>query len=170
MTLEHASTSLGAFVASLRTARAPACGGAALLPPSFHARVVLEGASPHRIISVSDAWEDATGFSAHDSLGRTLAMLEGPATDPGVVDAVTESAGRGQQGSMTLVTYKRSGLAFVSSVHARPFVDAQGNTRVLAVVRDVTLQHADDGMGSLILDLRSLSFPQRARSVSDIPG
>jgi len=174
VTLEHASTHLGALVSEMRAARAatvaPACGGAVGLPPSLHARVVLEGAAPHRILSVSDAWEDATGFSAHDSLGLTLGLLEGPATDPGVVEGVTASAGRGQQHGATLLHYKKSGLAFVSCVHATPFVDAVGNSCLLAVLRDVTRQHADSTMGALILDLRSLSFRPRDRRVRDLPG
>ena len=153
VTPQHASSQLGRFVSQLRAERSLARAVSACL--LLEACAVLEDSAPHQILSVNEAWEDATGFPARECIGRSLSILDGPATDASTIAEALRDMWTGPERAGTQIHYKRSGLAFVSCVHIWTAPDEQGVPRALAVLRDVTQQHRDRGLGSLALAIRT---------------
>eukprot|EP00586_Coscinodiscus_wailesii_P022685 CAMPEP_0172491920 /NCGR_PEP_ID=MMETSP1066-20121228/22851_1 /TAXON_ID=671091 /ORGANISM="Coscinodiscus wailesii, Strain CCMP2513" /LENGTH=208 /DNA_ID=CAMNT_0013261231 /DNA_START=294 /DNA_END=917 /DNA_ORIENTATION=- len=82
------------------------------LQPSTQARVVTSTRAPFRILHVNDAWEELCGYTAEESVGRTLGCLQGPETDMMTVTALLGQVMKGEEAGCEIVNYDRSGRRF----------------------------------------------------------
>ena len=94
---------------------------------------------PHRIIFVNEAFERRTGYLRAEVLGRSLRMLQGPGTDPAVIERIERAIAGGQTVRAELLNYAKSGEAYWVETELVPFADEGGNnTHWVAVGRDIT--------------------------------
>lgn len=112
------------------------------------------------LLYVNDAFEAMTGYSSADVLGRNCRLLQGPATDPEAVAAMSRAVARGEQHRAVLRNHRKDGSAWWNEVHLSPVLDEQGRlTHYLGYQHDVTarveaeerlsLQASRDGLTGL---------------------
>jgi hypothetical protein len=82
--------------------------------------VTVSVVTPFTVLDGSDSWFEMTGFKRQHMLGRTLRMLQGPATDvERLKDLITGSRNGAAEHQASLLTfYLSSGEEFVCGVHA----------------------------------------------------
>ncbi len=119
------------------------------LGDDLHARAAIASdlsftiSDPHQpddpLIWVNPAFERVTGYSAADVLGTNCRFLQGPDTDPAVVDRIREALRSGTTIADTLLNYRKDGTPFWNQVVISPVVDADGNvTHHVGIQADVT--------------------------------
>jgi len=112
------------------------------------------------IVWVNEAFEQATGYSREEVLGRNPRFLAGAGTDPlarGRLRALLES---GRPGTVTLLNYRKDGSEFWNQVSLSPMHDESGRcTHWVGVQVDVTSQVARQEA-----QLREVEEERRARS------
>lgn len=84
----------------------------------------LDAGTP--ISYVNDSFVRATGFEAHEIIGKTPRILQGVATDKRALDDIRQAQTRRVPYQGTLTYYKKDGSAFESQVSMRPVVDEYG--------------------------------------------
>ncbi len=120
---------------------------------SFNAITVTRaeaGEPPGEIVYVNEAFTDMTGYEAEEVLGKTPGMLQGPKTDPEVLDRLDRKIQRGDPFHGETVNYRKDGSEFIIEWKVVPLEQAgatdqdgatdQGGTTTyhVAVQRDVT--------------------------------
>jgi len=103
------------------------------------------------IIFSNEAFQRRTGYSDADIVGRSMRVLHGPATDPAVVERITESMRNGQPATAELINYTRSGDPYWVEMELMPFTDDAGQiTHWVVVGRDITeRRHSADAIHRL---------------------
>lgn len=100
---------------------------------------VLFCAPDHRIVYANPGFEQTTGYSRHEVMGRTCALLEGPETDPATATNIQHALREQQAFRGTVLHYTRDGRAFWNDLSLRP---VHGDMGVLlgyaAVLHDVS--------------------------------
>jgi PAS domain S-box-containing protein len=108
---------------------------------SFHAVTITraqDGTQPGEIVYVNEAFTEMTGYEADEVLGKTPGMLQGPKTDPEVIDRLDRTLRQGDSFHGETINYRKDGSAFVIEWTVTP-VDLDGAaTYHVAVQRDVT--------------------------------
>lgn len=116
---------------------------------SFNAITVTRaeaGEPPGEIVYVNDAFTDMTGYEAEEVLGETPGMLQGPKTDPEVLDRLDRKIQRGERFHGETVNYRKDGSEFIIEWMVVPLEQADetdqdgATTYHVAVQRDVTAQ------------------------------
>lgn len=93
------------------------------------------------LVWVSRSFEQLTGYTAQEVLGRNCRFLQGPDTDPAAVARLRAGLAAGTTVNQTLLNYRQDGSAFYNQVVVSPVVDADGVlTHRVSVQTDVTLQ------------------------------
>jgi PAS domain S-box-containing protein len=95
----------------------------ALITPSFDAIMVTEAddtSSNTPIVFVNEAFTALTGYTAEEVLGKSPALLQGPATDRAVLDRLRDDlmADRVFEGEAT--NYRRDGTPFTMHWRVAP--------------------------------------------------
>jgi PAS domain S-box-containing protein len=91
------------------------------------------------LIWVNPAFERVTGYSTTEVLGRNCRFLQGPDTDPAVVDRIREALRSGRTVADTLLNYRKDGTPFWNQVVISPVVDSTGRvTHHVGIQADVT--------------------------------
>ena len=83
--------------------------------------VVTEPTPPFAIVAASRGWLQFCGFDAKEVKGRTLSMLQGPATERVVAAKLVSAAHKGVATDAVLVNYTKHCLAFRNHVRVHPF-------------------------------------------------
>lgn len=91
-----------------------------------HPRIITEAVPPFRIVHVNRAWEKLCGMSARDTLGNTLSLIQGEATDKKELAKLTSRLTQGQYATSMLLNYKKSGEPFINFLQVSPVLDEQG--------------------------------------------
>lgn len=92
-----------------------------------------------RIVSANRGFERMTGYTEAEARDRSIRILQGPATDPAIVDQVRAAVVAGMGLVATLVSYRSDGTPFWNQFSVSPVVDEDGATRYfVGVLRDVT--------------------------------
>jgi len=115
---------------------------------SFNAITVTRaeaGEPPGEIVYVNEAFTDMTGYEAEEVLGKTPGMLQGPKTDPEVLDRLDRKIQRGDPFHGETVNYRKDGSEFIIEWKVVPLyqdgaTEQDGATYHVAVQRDVTAQ------------------------------
>lgn len=92
-----------------------------------------------RIIFVNDAFERRSGYPRQELLGQSIRMLQGPDTDPAVIEKIEQAIAHGAAVRAELLTYSKNGDSYWVETELVPFADEGGvNTHWVAVARDIT--------------------------------
>ena len=78
------------------------------------------------LVYLNRAFEDLTGYSTDEMLGRNCRLLQGPATDEGTVETLREAIDAGEPVSVDLVNYRRNGAPFWNNLRVVPVEDDDG--------------------------------------------
>ncbi len=114
----------------------------------------LEGAGP-RIEYVNPAFTRMTGYEAHEILGRTPRLLQGPGTERSVLDRMRAALAAGETFQAEALNYRKDGSAYVVEWLIAPVREADGRiTRWVSAQRDVTERHvAEDRRNLMVAEL-----------------
>ena len=78
------------------------------------------------LVYVNQAFERLTGYSREESVGRNCRFLQGPDTDPAIVQRIREGLERREVFVVELKNYRKDGSEFWNTLHVGPIVDANG--------------------------------------------
>ncbi|MFC3690359.1 SpoIIE family protein phosphatase [Aquipuribacter hungaricus] len=93
------------------------------------------------LVWVSRSFEQLTGHTSAEVLGRNCRFLQGPDTDPDAVARVREGLAADRTVSVTLLNYRHDGSAFYNHLVVSAVFDAAGRlSHRVAVLSDVTGQ------------------------------
>jgi two-component system cell cycle sensor histidine kinase/response regulator CckA len=91
------------------------------------------------IIYVSHGFERITGYPADEALGRNCRFLQGPETDPEMLNVIREAIRSGRECSVELLNYRKDGTKFWNAISVTPVRDDdQRLTYFVGVQADVT--------------------------------
>ncbi|AUV82720.1 hypothetical protein C2R22_14590 [Salinigranum rubrum] len=79
------------------------------------------------LVYVNEAFEELTGYSTDEMLGRNCRLLQGPATDEATVATLREAIDAGDSVSVDLVNYRKGGAPFWNNVRVVPVEDSAGD-------------------------------------------
>lgn len=91
------------------------------------------------IIYVNSGFERLTGYSADEVTGRNCRFLQGPLSDPEVVQHLSDGLTRGEAVTVELLNYRKDGAPFWNRLSITPICDANGDvTHYVGVQSDIT--------------------------------
>jgi len=91
------------------------------------------------LVYVNDAWEDMTGYSREEVLGRNPRILQGPETDPEKRRALAAAIESETPITVELRNYRRDGTPFWNEVTVAPIYDEEGELELyVGFQNDVT--------------------------------
>jgi len=92
--------------------------------------IFIEARAPFQVLWASNGWLSFCGFKHAELKGKTMTILQGPATDDEAAKKLT-AAGEGRcRGVATLVNYTKSRVPFRHTVHIEPLVNSFGQLRM----------------------------------------
>jgi PAS domain S-box-containing protein len=96
-------------------------------------------------------FEQLTGYSAPDVLGRKCSLLQGPETDPRAVEVLRHAVASGAEAYVTMLNHRADGTPFWNEVALAPQRDGDGRVvQYLGVQKDVTARRlAEDRIRDL---------------------
>jgi len=91
------------------------------------------------IIYANRAFEEITGYSEDELLGRTARVLHGPETDPEVIASLRRAMDAKKPWEGETVNYRKDGTPFISRWTATPIFDEDGSLEYwVSIQRDIT--------------------------------
>lgn len=96
-----------------------------------HACVITTATRPHNITHANRAFVELCGYSMREALGRSLRIIQGPATDASVVSDLLADVARQLPASMIVVNYRRNGERFINYLRVFPLVHKGAVTHYL---------------------------------------
>ena len=78
------------------------------------------------LVYVNDAWEEHTGYSTEQVLGRNPRFLQGPGTDPETVEEIAEAIANEEEVTVEIRNYRRDGTPFWNELTVAPIYDEEG--------------------------------------------
>jgi PAS domain S-box-containing protein len=98
----------------------------------------LEKPGP-RIVYVNNGFCEMTGYSKEEVIGKTPRILQGPKTDPEVLEKLKRRLREGQSFFGQTVNYRKDGSEFVNQWDIHPLKDKDGNiTHWVSYQHDIT--------------------------------
>jgi PAS domain S-box-containing protein len=130
----------------------------------------LESPGP-RIIYVNDAFTRMTGYSPEEVIGGSLRILQGPKTDPAVLEQLREDCEAGRVFRGETVNYRKDGSEFCVEWSVGPVRDERGKiTGFISIQRDITERRRieeslieSEGQLRSLFDLSTVGMAQVAR-------
>src|SRR5699024_3877419 len=102
---------------------------------------VKENIGEEEIRYVNKGFENGTGYSSEEVLGKNPSLLEGPDTDPEGVRQLVANLPQGKRFEGEAFYYRKNGSRFRLHWSIDPVTDQTGNiTHFVSVQRDVTQQ------------------------------
>ncbi len=91
------------------------------------------------LIYVNPAFEDLTGYTAKDILGKNCRFLQGDKTDQKEVDKIRAAIKEGTSCTVTILNYKKDGTEFWSELSISPVRDSDNRmTHFIGIQKEVT--------------------------------
>jgi len=98
--------------------------------PSTECRAITSARPPYQIVQVNPAWSQLCGYTSEEASGRTLGILQGPATDRAAVARFMADVHAGRPAAMTVTNYKKDGRPFDNYVRVYPLSSSMGSSGV----------------------------------------
>lgn len=96
-------------------------------------------AEDHPMVYVNAAFEQMTGYTSAEVLGRNCRLLQSEQTDPAVVRALSLAIRRGEEHHCVLLNHRKDGTAWWNELHLSPVRSESGQlTHYLGYQHDVT--------------------------------
>eukprot|EP00879_Flechtneria_rotunda_P014547 GHRR01015202.1.p1 GENE.GHRR01015202.1~~GHRR01015202.1.p1 ORF type:complete len:698 (+),score=278.76 GHRR01015202.1:156-2249(+) len=93
------------------------------------------------IVFASDAFLELTEYPREEVLGRNCRFLQGPGTDQATIQQIRDAIKTGEEITVRILNYKRSGAPFWNMFTLAPMKDSDGTIRFFVGVQvDVTAQ------------------------------
>jgi PAS domain S-box-containing protein len=94
------------------------------------------------IIFANPAFLNLSGYDADELLGRNCRMLQGPETDPEVVNRIRRAIDDRKEISVEILNYKKNQSSFWNALYICPILDPEGNLQYFFSSQlDVTRRH-----------------------------
>lgn len=112
----------------------------------LHDLVVITEVAPlstptHKIVYVNEAFEEHTGYSRREVMGRSPGLLQGQGSQQTELSRIRLALRKSQPIHAELVNYKKDGTLFWIELDITPIKDPQGvATHWVSVARDITLR------------------------------
>lgn len=88
---------------------------------------------------INQGFERITGLSADEILGKKPgAVLQGPDTDPLVIEVMSSAISNAEPFDVTILNYKKNGETFWNYIECLPLFEGETHTGFLAIQTDVT--------------------------------
>lgn len=84
------------------------------------------------MIFVSDEFEDQTGYSPEEAIGRNCRFLQGPDTNPHAIEAIRQGLKAETRFTIDILNYRKDGSSFLNRLRIRPIYDGDGNLMFFA--------------------------------------
>ena len=105
-----------------------------------------------RIEYANPAFTRMTGYEAHEVIGRTPRLLQGPGTERGVVDRMRAALARGEPFQGEAVNYRKDGSTYMVEWLIAPVRDGDGRiTQWISAQRDITERRASEDRQNLLV-------------------
>jgi PAS domain S-box-containing protein len=118
----------------------------------------LDAPGPQYVFA-NPAFEQLTGYSPAEILGKTPRLLQGPLTERGVLDRLARSLRDGGSFQGETINYRKDGTPFHLQWSVAPLRDAGGVTRYfMAIQRDVTEQKRIEAIAESLNLVNHLGF------------
>jgi len=109
------------------------------LQNSFDAMTITENKPGYPMVFVNPAFTQLTGYEDHELIGQSPSILQGPKTDPQVLERLREEINAGKIFHGVAVNYRKDGSEFVMEWKIVPIRDENEDiSHFLAIQRDVT--------------------------------
>ena len=82
--------------------------------------------SDNPIAYANEAFTELTGYRREELLGRNCRMLQGPATDPDLIEAMRRAVSAGEAIELEILNYRKDGRPFWNALHISPVRNAAG--------------------------------------------
>jgi len=79
------------------------------------------------IVYVNDAWENVTGYTREEVLGRNPRLLQGPKTDEERVEALSTAIDNEEEITVEIRNYRKDGTPFWNELRLAPIYDEDGD-------------------------------------------
>ncbi|MFZ6051219.1 PAS domain S-box protein [Halocola ammonii] len=110
-----------------------------------------------KIVYANDAFEESTGYTSEEVIGKTPRILQGPKTDRKELDRLLAALVEERPFSTTLVNYRKDGSEFWNDISINPVKSNQGEvTHFVAIQRDVTRQKNEEIQKKLITEISAI--------------
>ena len=90
------------------------------------------------LVYVNSSFEELTGYSPKEAVGRNCRFLQGEGTDPEKVEKVRKAIENGEQVTVELRNYRKDGTEFWNRLTVTPIYDDGELVRYLGTQKDVT--------------------------------
>ena len=113
----------------------------AMLDGSQVAALVTDPSQPdHPIIFANKTFEELTGYSMDETIGRNCRFLQGETTDPASVEIIRDAITDERPVMITLLNYKKDGTPFWNRLSINP-LKIEGRLFFIGTQMDVSVEH-----------------------------
>uniref|UniRef100_A0A7S4L1K4 RWP-RK domain-containing protein n=1 Tax=Guillardia theta TaxID=55529 RepID=A0A7S4L1K4_GUITH len=114
--------------------------------------------APHKIFRVSQEWLDLFKLSREEVAGRSLKLIQGPATDVRKVSMLIQAALMGKESKAAITMYTSSGNYLVLTVNSKPILENNEPVACSLTMKPADVVYskaamADDGMAKVVLGI-----------------
>jgi PAS domain S-box-containing protein len=111
--IKHETGSGDPFAAAVRATRMP--------------MVITDPAkADNPIVFCNEAFQQLTGYSRHEIIGRNCRFLQGPDTDPEAIKRIREAIESGNSVAADILNYRKDGSTFWNALYLSPVHNAAG--------------------------------------------
>jgi PAS domain S-box-containing protein len=107
---------------------------------AFESIMVTKATADHKnsvIIYVNQAFSNLTGYSADEVIGKTPGLLQGPETESGVKERLSEDLKNNRTFHGNTINYRKDGSTFTIEWKVSPVMDGEKVTHYVAVQRSI---------------------------------
>lgn len=114
--------------------------------------ITTPAAESYRILYVNPAFSRMTGYQPEEVIGRTPRLLQGPETEPEVLERMHAALVAGQMFQGRATNYRKDGSSYMVEWLITPIKDAAGEiTHWVSAQRDVSAEHEAEAQQQLMV-------------------